>query len=80
MFLRTLFKQAQQPLQTTAYYILSLLIVYDVDFPGGLTTDNVKWRAVVWAVSEFFLVVAVALNHLPRAYLSLRSFRLLSIL
>lgn len=28
----------------------------------------------MWIVSEFFLFFAVALNHLPRAYLSLPSF------
>jgi len=43
------------------------MVVYEYDFPGGIDMDNAKFRAFVWIVSEVFLVVAVALNHLPRA-------------
>lgn len=51
--------------QTTANYIASLLSVFEVDFPGGLTNDNLKWRALIWAMSEILLVVSVAINYLP---------------
>ncbi|KAG8923373.1 hypothetical protein FRC02_011179 [Tulasnella sp. 418] len=51
--------------QGCAFYILSLLSVFELDFPGGISNDNVKWRVVVWIVSEGFLLVAVAMNFLP---------------
>jgi hypothetical protein len=52
--------------QNTANYILSQLVVWEVDFPGGLTTDNIKFRALTWALSEGILLVSVAINYLPR--------------
>jgi hypothetical protein len=42
------------------------MVVYEYDYPGGITMNNVKFRAFVWIVSEIFLVFAIALNHLPR--------------
>lgn len=51
--------------QTTANYIVSQLAVWEIDFPGGIGNDNVKWRALIWAISEALLVVAVAINYLP---------------
>ncbi|KAG8721258.1 hypothetical protein FRC08_014619 [Ceratobasidium sp. 394] len=51
--------------QTTANYLLSLLPVWGLDFPGGISNDNVKWRALVWIVSEGLLVLAIILNYLP---------------
>ncbi|KAG8773930.1 hypothetical protein FRC12_002229 [Ceratobasidium sp. 428] len=51
--------------QTTANYLLSLLPVYEIDFPGGIDNNNVKWRALVWIVSEGLLIVAIILNYLP---------------
>ncbi|KZV94012.1 amino acid transporter [Exidia glandulosa HHB12029] len=51
--------------QNTANFILSQLVVWEVDFPGGISGDNVKWRAVIWAVSEALLVVSIAINYLP---------------
>ncbi|KAF8659526.1 hypothetical protein AX16_001825 [Volvariella volvacea WC 439] len=51
--------------QTTANYLVSQLAVWEIDFPGGITYDNVKWRAFIWAVSEVLLVLAVAINYLP---------------
>ncbi|KAF8347950.1 amino acid/polyamine transporter I [Amanita rubescens] len=51
--------------QTTANYIVSLLPVFGVDFPGGIDNNNVKWRAFVWALSEALLLVSVAINYLP---------------
>ncbi|KIO21277.1 hypothetical protein M407DRAFT_29106 [Tulasnella calospora MUT 4182] len=56
--------------QTTANYIVSLLAVYEVDFPGGITMDNVKWRAFIWALSEALLIVSVAMNYLPSRWYS----------
>ncbi|KAG8919363.1 hypothetical protein FRC03_001638 [Tulasnella sp. 419] len=50
--------------QTVAFYILSLVIVYELDFPGGVSNANVKWRTVVWIVSEGFLLVAIGVNFL----------------
>ncbi|KAG7096509.1 hypothetical protein E1B28_003938 [Marasmius oreades] len=51
--------------QTTANYIVSQLAVWEIDFPGGTTNDNVKWRALIWAISEGLLVVSIAINYLP---------------
>ncbi|KAJ6516258.1 gamma-aminobutyric acid transporter [Mycena sanguinolenta] len=51
--------------QTTANYIVSQLAVWEIDFPGGTTNDNVKWRALIWAISEALLVLSVAINYLP---------------
>ncbi|KAJ6583903.1 gamma-aminobutyric acid transporter [Mycena vulgaris] len=51
--------------QTTANYIVSQLAVWEIDFPGGISNDNIKWRALIWAISEALLVVAVAINYLP---------------
>lgn len=42
------------------------MVVYEYDFPGGIDMSNVKFRAFVWIVSEIFLIIAIALNHLPR--------------
>ncbi|KAK0467779.1 uncharacterized protein EV420DRAFT_1616612 [Desarmillaria tabescens] len=51
--------------QTTANYIVSQLQVWEVDFPGGSSNDNVKWRAFIWALSEAMLLLAIAINYLP---------------
>ena len=51
--------------QTTANYLVSQLAVWEIDFPGGITNQNIKWRAFIWAVSEGFLLLAVAINYLP---------------
>lgn len=51
--------------QTTANYIVSLLAIYEVDFPGGISMDNIKWRAFIWGLSELLLLLAVAMNYLP---------------
>ena len=55
-------------MQGIAYYILSQLVVWEVDFPGGVDINNVKFRVVVWAVSEVLLIMVVALNYLPRMF------------
>ncbi|KAH9905067.1 uncharacterized protein BXZ73DRAFT_85280 [Epithele typhae] len=51
--------------QTTANYIVSQLAVWEIDFPGGVSNDNIKWRALIWAVSEGILMVSIAINYLP---------------
>ncbi|KAI0723612.1 amino acid transporter [Earliella scabrosa] len=51
--------------QTTANYIVSQLAVWEVDFPGGIGNHNVKWRALIWAVSEGIFLLAIAINYLP---------------
>lgn len=51
--------------QNTANFILSQFAVWEVPFPGGTTTNNVKWRALIWALSEALLVVSIAINYLP---------------
>jgi len=55
--------------QALANYVLPLLIVYEVDFPGGVSNDNVKCRALVWIIAESILALAVLLNYLsPRRF------------
>lgn len=44
---------------------MSQLAVWEVDFPGGISNNNVKWRAFVWGISEVMLVVSIAINYLP---------------
>ncbi|KAI0662858.1 hypothetical protein C8Q70DRAFT_1042556 [Cubamyces menziesii] len=51
--------------QTTANYIVSQLAVWEIDFPGGVGNDNIKWRALIWAISEGILLVSIAINYLP---------------
>jgi translation initiation factor 5B len=51
--------------QTTANYIVSQMAVWDVDFPGGVGNDNIKWRTLIWAISEGLLILSVAINYLP---------------
>jgi len=51
--------------QTTANYIVSQLAVWEVDFPGGVSNDNIKWRALIWAISEGLLVLSIVINYLP---------------
>lgn len=58
-------------LQTTANYIVSQLAVWDVDYPGGVGNDNIKWRALIWVISEGLLLLAVAINYLPPRVYSL---------
>ncbi|KAF9071849.1 gamma-aminobutyric acid transporter [Rhodocollybia butyracea] len=51
--------------QATANYIVSQLAVWEIDFPGGTSDDNVKWRALIWAISEALLLVSAMINYLP---------------
>ena len=65
-------------LQTTANYIVSQLAVWEIDFPGGVGNDNIKWRAFIWALSEVLLVIAIAINYLPpRLYSAVFKFSIL---
>lgn len=57
-------------LQTTANYIVSQLAIWEVDFPGGVGNDNIKWRALIWAVSEGVLFCSIAINYLPPKWYS----------
>jgi translation initiation factor 5B len=61
---------ADDVVQTAANYIVSQLSVYQIQFPGGTDNGNIKWRAVVWAISEVLLVVSVAINYLPPKWYS----------
>ena len=56
--------------QATANYIVSQLAVWEVDFPGGVGNDNIKWRALIWAVSEGVLFCSIAINYLPPRWYS----------
>jgi translation initiation factor 5B len=51
--------------QTAANYIVSQLAVWEINFPGGVSNDNIKWRALIWAIAEGLLIAAVAINYLP---------------
>lgn len=45
--------------------------MWEIDFPGGIGNDNVKWRTLIWAISEGLLILAVAINYLPPRLYSL---------
>src|ERR1700753_2062604 len=57
--------------QLSANYVASQVSIWEVDFPGGAQNNNVKWRAFIWAMSEGFLLLAVAVNYLPPRLYSL---------
>jgi translation initiation factor 5B len=40
--------------------------VWEVNFPGGIGNSNIKWRALIWAISEGLLLLSVAINYFPR--------------
>jgi len=44
---------------------MSQLAVWEVNFPGGIGNDNIKWRAFVWAISELMLFVSITINYVP---------------
>ncbi|TFY77862.1 hypothetical protein EWM64_g6149 [Hericium alpestre] len=56
--------------QSTANYVVSQLAVWEIDYPGGTAIGNVKWRALIWAISEGMLLVSVAVNYLPPKWYS----------
>lgn len=49
----------------TANYLLSELTIFQIVFPGGLDSSNVKFRAVQWAIAQGFLWSAVLVNWIP---------------
>ncbi|TFK22197.1 hypothetical protein FA15DRAFT_596525 [Coprinopsis marcescibilis] len=51
--------------QTTANYVATQLLVWEIDFPGGISNENIKWRAFIWALSQGILLVAIGINRLP---------------
>ncbi|KAH8829950.1 gamma-aminobutyric acid transporter [Flagelloscypha sp. PMI_526] len=51
--------------QNTANFVLSQLIVWEIDIPGGIDATSIKWRSILWIVSEAILVLSVAINYLP---------------
>lgn len=51
--------------QATANYVVSQMAVWEVYFPGGVGNDNIKWRTLIWIISEGFLLLSVAINYLP---------------
>ncbi|KAI0057772.1 amino acid transporter [Artomyces pyxidatus] len=66
--------------QSTVNYIVSQLLVWEIDFPGGANNDNVRWRAMIWALSEGFLIISVMINYLPpRAYSGVLKFSIVII-
>ena len=40
--------------------------MYEVDFPGGLTSDNILFRVLTWGLSEGLFCICIALNYLPQ--------------
>ena len=46
------------------------MVVWDVDFPGGVGNDTIKWRTLIWIVSEGILLVSIAMNFMPPKYYS----------
>lgn len=51
--------------QATTNFMLTELVIYNIDYPGGITNDNVKFRALVWICSEIFLFLAILTNLMP---------------
>jgi hypothetical protein len=41
------------------------MAVWKVSFPGGIGNENIKWRALIWAMSEGLLILSVTISYLP---------------
>ncbi|KAK5172668.1 uncharacterized protein LTR77_002788 [Saxophila tyrrhenica] len=53
--------------QAAANFMLSEIAVFGVDFPTD--TNNIRFRAVQWIVSETFLFISIGMNYLdPKTY------------
>ncbi|KAJ9196683.1 hypothetical protein DTO164E3_6213 [Paecilomyces variotii] len=52
--------------QAATNYMLSEINVFNLDFPTD--TDNVKFRAVQWIVTEVLLALAALINFIPPKY------------
>lgn len=46
------------------------MAVWDVYFPGGVGNDNIKWRSLIWAISEGLLILSIGMNYLPPRWYS----------
>ncbi|KAJ7083476.1 amino acid/polyamine transporter I [Mycena epipterygia] len=51
--------------QAPAGFLLSLMTIFDYEFPGGLDPTNTAYRGVLFAVSLGCMWIALALNYLP---------------
>ncbi|KAK4702748.1 translation initiation factor 5B, partial [Phenoliferia sp. Uapishka_3] len=51
--------------QATTNFMLSELTVFNRSIPGDFDDTQVKWRAIVWACSEVFLLLAILTNLMP---------------
>lgn len=61
--------------------MLAELTVFNTFFPGGLDDSNIKFRAVQWACSEVFLLLAILSNLMSRELPCCRTLnRLLTVL
>ncbi|GFZ45990.1 Thiamine transporter thi9 [Saitozyma sp. JCM 24511] len=56
--------------QGPAQYLLSLMVLFGSDIPGGLTPENPNYRYILFAVTLGCLWLALALNYLPPRYFS----------
>ncbi|KAJ7619380.1 gamma-aminobutyric acid transporter [Roridomyces roridus] len=65
--------------QAPAMFLLSLMEIFDYDFPGGLDVSNVKYRAVLFVVSAACMWIAIGLNYLPPKWFA-TTFRLTVVL
>ena len=65
-------------LKTAANYIVSELLVFEVNYPGGAGNDSIQWRALVWAVAEGYFIAGILVNYLPpRLYSSVFKFAMM---
>ncbi|KAJ7129878.1 amino acid/polyamine transporter I [Mycena crocata] len=65
--------------QAPAGFLLSLMTIFDYDFPGGLDPSNTAYRGVLFAVSLGCMWIALGLNYLPPKWFA-RTFRLTVVL
>ncbi|KAL8292848.1 hypothetical protein RQP46_000542 [Phenoliferia psychrophenolica] len=57
--------------QATTNFMLSELTVFERSIPGDFDDGDVKFRAIVWACSEMFLLLAILTNLMPPKRFSL---------
>ncbi|KAB5587807.1 Amino acid permease [Ceratobasidium theobromae] len=50
---------------TTYLLFIPSISLYGLDFPGGISNDNVKWRAVVWVVAQALLLISIGISCAP---------------
>ncbi|ORY30174.1 amino acid/polyamine transporter I [Naematelia encephala] len=60
--------------QAPAQFLLSLMVVFDKEFPGGLDASNVTYRGALFGVSFGCMWIALLLNYLPPKWFA-RTFR-----